>query len=78
MDDRTCYIANEIEEYLFQHPDAADTIDGIAKWWLTRQQYEHSYETVSMAVEYLLAQGKISKCSQGRKAVYKLKGNQNL
>ncbi|MCJ7603252.1 MAG: hypothetical protein MUO63_17355 [Desulfobulbaceae bacterium] len=34
------HIAQEIERYLQTRPNAADSLEGITKWWLTRQRYE--------------------------------------
>jgi len=31
-------ISDAILEYLAEHPRAADTLDGIAEWWMARQQ----------------------------------------
>lgn len=29
-------IARDLERYIASHPAAADTVDGIARWWLAR------------------------------------------
>jgi len=46
-------IANEIENYLKDHPNAADTIEGITKWWLPGQGIEVSSLIVQQALNYL-------------------------
>lgn len=46
--------AEMITNYLKAHPNAADTIDGIVSWWLTRQQYAESRDIVEKALELLV------------------------
>ena len=43
--------------YLAQHPDAADTLDGIVAWWLPRQRYETARDRIEAALASLVAQG---------------------
>lgn len=50
-------IAREIERYLDAHPNAADSVEGILRWWLTRQRYEQSAEHVTRALEHLVSAG---------------------
>jgi hypothetical protein len=50
-------IAREILRYLHAHPDAKDTIDGIAGWWLERQRADSA--AVERAVALLLSLGAI-------------------
>lgn len=54
-------LAEEIEAYLKQQDVAADTIDGIAHWWLARQRLQAQMQKVERAVEYLCEQGMIEK-----------------
>lgn len=54
-------IANEIMQYLEAHPAASDTPDGIANWWMLRQRYLRGLEKVNEALEYLVAEGLVSK-----------------
>ena len=53
-------IASQIERYLKNHPNAADSLDGILHWWLTRQRYEESAQHVRQALERLLRRGTIT------------------
>jgi hypothetical protein len=52
-------LAQEIEAYLAAHPDAADTMDGIARWWLPRQRLEDAMHKIEQALAYLAAHGRI-------------------
>jgi hypothetical protein len=49
----------EIIEYLHLHPYAADTVDGIIHWWLSRQRYETAKAVIQRALEDLVNQGVI-------------------
>lgn len=54
-------VAEEIRNYLATHPNAADTVEGIVKWWLRRQRYEESVQKVQHALKYLSDQGVIKR-----------------
>ena len=53
--------AEEISRYLAEHPDAADTLDGIQQWWLFRQRLDESLDLVSRAVEDLIRRGVVER-----------------
>jgi hypothetical protein len=46
-------VAADIERYLRAHPDAADTLEGAARWWLQR---EPSREVMEQAMAMLVSQ----------------------
>jgi hypothetical protein len=46
-------IADQIKCYLKNHPNAADTIEGITKWWLPGLGIEASSLIVQQALNYL-------------------------
>lgn len=54
-------IANEIKRYMVKTPNAAETVDGIARWWLSRQRFEDSVELVQAALDYLESSGEVEK-----------------
>lgn len=54
-------VAKEIEYYLANHPHAADSIEGIVKWWLPQQRYVDAHDKIAKALEYLIAQGVVKK-----------------
>jgi hypothetical protein len=60
-DDDITEIARRIERYLESHPNAADSAEGILRWWLARQQYEESISKVERALELLLHDGTVRK-----------------
>jgi DNA-binding transcriptional regulator PaaX len=46
-----------ILDYLRQHPRAADSLEGIAGWWLLRQQVCEALSAVRQGLERLTAEG---------------------
>jgi len=62
-------VAREIERYLALHPHAADTVEGIQRWWLVQQRYQ--VWQVQGALDHLEACGAVSKTVvAGEKIVY--------
>ena len=47
-------IAFEILAYLVEHPDARDTADGIAQWWILEQCVKRQAPLVNEAIDYLV------------------------
>jgi len=54
-------LARQIQHYLSAHPNAADSVEGIHRWWLARQRYEESLEQVEQALDYLVDSGQVSR-----------------
>jgi hypothetical protein len=52
-------LARAILRYLEAHPEAKDTVEGIAQWWLLQEWNEHLLVQVEQAVSLLLSQGLI-------------------
>jgi len=50
-------VVEAIARYLDQHPGAADSEEGIAKWWLPTLDVEASSEDVRIALEALSRAG---------------------
>ncbi len=63
-------MAEEILDYLSAHPRAADTVRGIAKWWLRREGLRDEVEEV---LEYLVGKGLLHKTVKADgEAIYSL------
>jgi hypothetical protein len=45
----------EILRYLMKHPEAKDTIEGIAKWWIERERRQPTLKEVERALSFLLS-----------------------
>lgn len=50
-------IAEEIARYLGQHPDAADSLEGIRQWWLPRLRLQEATAEIEAALEDLVRHG---------------------
>ena len=53
--------AAAIERYLHTRPQAAETVEGIARWWLIRQRYEDSIDLVRHALDLLVRRGVVER-----------------
>lgn len=64
--------AEAIKRYLATRPNASETVDGVAKWWLLRQRYEDSIEHVQLALNLLEERGAVIRVRQSDgKEIYK-------
>ena len=52
-------VERSVLAYLDGHPQAADTLQGIVKWWLPRQRYESERQRIEQALGALVTQGKL-------------------
>ena len=50
-------VAREILDYFLRHPEAADSLTGVARWRLLEQAVERSVATTETALQWLLEQG---------------------
>lgn len=58
-------IARAILEHLRQHPLAADSAEGVARWWLKPPHDRARLEDVEQALEALVAQGVLRRVQLG-------------
>ncbi len=64
--------AEAIKQYLIKRPNASETVDGVAKWWLVRQRYDDSVELVQKALDYLESHGEVIRVQlKGGKVLYR-------
>jgi hypothetical protein len=54
-------IAQEVERYIAANPDAADTVEGIARWWLMLADVEAALMRVEAALDLLVRRGVMSR-----------------
>jgi hypothetical protein len=70
---REAELAEAIIAYLAEHPQAMDTLEGIAEWWLMRHRVRNELEMVARAIERLAAEGLIEKVGPDETCLYRLK-----
>ena len=62
-----------IFEYLKENPNAEDTVEGIARWWLKYKKINNSVDDVALALENLTKKGKLCKREvKGNLPIYKI------
>jgi hypothetical protein len=59
--ERTIAIAEVIDRYVEEHPNAADTPEGVRSWWIARHSPGASIEDVQKALDYLVARGRLAR-----------------
>ena len=57
-------IARALRDYLDRRPDAADSIEGIHRWWLPSSLHDESPALVEAAVAQLLDEGRLRRVVQ--------------
>jgi hypothetical protein len=66
-------IADRIARYLERHPEAADSTEGIQRWWLDPDIPAESIDNIELALRHLEASGLVRKSVVGGKAIYRSK-----
>ena len=66
-------VADEVLEYLVQHPDAQDTLEGVCDWWLLERRVRRTVGEVEAALGELEARGLVAvRRGKDGKAHYRL------
>jgi hypothetical protein len=68
-------VAREIEEYFDTHPDAGDTLEGIADWWVSRQRLRDEKSLIRAALAHLVTEGVLQKRHHGGREIYMRNGS---
>jgi hypothetical protein len=55
-DERRSHVAKAILAYLLDHPDAQDTLAGVAEWWLPEEEANTQLAIVKDALDQLVTQ----------------------
>jgi hypothetical protein len=63
-------IAKAIEAYLRVRPQAADTLDGIARWWLSGELQNAPLDEVQLAVDALRQKGMLRATQRSGQILY--------
>ncbi len=66
-------VAQAILAYLAENPQAMDSAEGIAHWWIMRQQVRASATTVTRVLRDLVEKGVLEVAGEGEHARYRRK-----
>jgi hypothetical protein len=59
--------------YLTEHPGAMDTLEGIAEWWITREQLRVDLQRLSKVLAELTGSGVLDEMGSGDDRIYRLR-----
>lgn len=62
-------LAAEIHAFLLNHPQAADTVEHICRWWILRHRIETGLPRTQSALDYLASQHIVERLDSG---IYRL------
>ena len=65
-------LAGLVLGYLRDHPDAADTLQGVAEWWIPRQQIRVDVMNLQRALGHLVARGLVEEVGSAGPVTYRL------
>jgi hypothetical protein len=69
---REAELGAAVIRYLAEHPRAMDNLQGIAEWWIMRQQVQVEAETLARVVQHLVDGGLIEKVDSANGPLYRL------
>jgi hypothetical protein len=73
VNDRDSDLHRAILGYLADNPSAADTLEGIARWWVRRQRVAVSVRSCEWALRDLIEWGFIEEVGPGEPKRYRLR-----
>ncbi len=66
-------LEDAVLEYLREHPDAMDSLEGVAEWWVMRRVVRVEAEAVARVLERLTRAGRLEVVAGGDRPRYRLK-----
>ncbi|MGD0125403.1 MAG: hypothetical protein ABSF46_08600 [Terriglobia bacterium] len=66
-------LARAVMGYLGEHPRAMDTVQGIAEWWVMRQQLRVEVDVVARVLQRLMHEGLLEKVDSANGPLYRLR-----
>lgn len=66
-------LADIVLGYLAEHPDASDTLEGIAEWWIMRQRTRVEVTKLAKVLRHLTESSLLEKIEEGDMTRYRLK-----
>ena len=74
LDDDQLRVA--VVAYIAEHPDAMDTIEGIAEWWIARQRISVNVNRLASVLEELVRFGSLESVDVAGERMYRLARSQ--
>ena len=62
-----------VRHYLAEHPEAMDTTEGIAEWWIMRERIRFDLAALTRILHRLTEEGILERIGSGDEARYRLK-----
>jgi len=69
-------IARDILSYFLDNPQAADDLEGVARWRLLRQTIHRDVAETSQALDWLVQRGLLTRVSTTGSAIFHLRAEQ--
>lgn len=69
-------IAKDILSYFLDNPQAADDLEGVARWRLLRQTIHRDVEETSRALDWLVRRGLLTRVPTAGSAIFRLQAEQ--
>jgi predicted transcriptional regulator len=66
-------LKHQILDYLVHAPNAGDTVQGIADWWLLEQCIRQTVADVQRALEELVAEGLVKRVHRAGRTHYRVR-----
>jgi hypothetical protein len=70
-------LARCVLSYLAEHPQATDTLEGIAEWWVMREQVRVDMDLLELVLRRLTQQGLLEEIHGGAQVRFSLKKKSN-
>jgi Fe2+ or Zn2+ uptake regulation protein len=70
---REAELARAVIGYLGHHPQAMDNVQGVAEWWVMRQQVKVEVETMARVLQQLVDRGLLEKVDSANGPFYRLR-----
>jgi hypothetical protein len=71
--ERDVHIEEAILAYLSEHPDAMETREGIAEWWVMRRVVRAEVEAITQVLRTLTERGILEEIGAGPQCRYRLR-----
>jgi len=69
-------IAKDILSYFLDNPQAADDLEGVARWRLLRQTIHRDVEETGEALDWLVQRGLLTRVPAAGSAIFRLRAEQ--